>query len=65
LLKHSDYNLELFTLPLVDHSIFAAGEMIRLDIEDAERENPSFLLGIRFAEISEDDLSFLSQKVLH
>lgn len=52
-------------IPEQHHSIFATGEMIRLDIEGAEREHPSFLLGIRFAEISEEDLSFLSQKVLH
>jgi hypothetical protein len=52
-------------IPEQHYSIFATGEMIRLDIEDEEREHPSFLLGIRFAEISEDDLSFLSQKVLH
>jgi len=52
-------------IPEQHHSIFATGEMIRLDIEDGEREDPSFLLGIRFAEISEDDLSFLSRKVLH
>jgi hypothetical protein len=52
-------------IPEQHHSIFATGEMIRLDIEGEEREHPSFLLGIRFAEISEEDLSFLSQKVLH
>jgi hypothetical protein len=52
-------------IPEQHHSIFATGEMIRLDIEDGEREDPSSLLGIRFAEISEEDLSFLSRKVLH
>lgn len=52
-------------IPEQHHSIFATGEMIRLDIKGGETDHPSFLLGVRFAEISEDDLSFLSQKVLH
>ncbi len=52
-------------IPEQNHSIFATGEMIRLDIEEAEADHPSFLVGVRFAEISEEDLSFLSQNVLH
>ena len=52
-------------IPEQHYSIFATGEMVRLDIENGERDHPSFLLGVRFAEISEDDLRFLSQKVLH
>ena len=52
-------------IPEQQHSLFATGEMIRLDIEDGESDNPSFLVGVRFAEISEEDLSFLSTKVLH
>ncbi|MCG6919281.1 MAG: PilZ domain-containing protein [Deltaproteobacteria bacterium] len=51
-------------IPEQQHSIFATGEMIRLDIEGAETDHPSFLLGVRFAEISDDDLGFLSQKIL-
>ncbi len=52
-------------IPEQHYYIFATGEMVRLDIENGESDHPSFLLGVRFAEISEDDLSFLSQKVLH
>jgi hypothetical protein len=52
-------------IPEQQHSIFATGEMIRLDIVDVETDRPSFLLGVRFAEISDDDLGFLSQKILH
>jgi hypothetical protein len=52
-------------IPEQQHSIFATGEMIRLDIEGVETDHPSFLLGVRFAEISDDDLGFLSQKILH
>lgn len=52
-------------IPEQQHSIFATGEMIRLDIVDVEKDQPSFLLGVRFAEISDDDLGFLSQKILH
>ena len=52
-------------IPEQHHSIFATGEMIRLDVEGGDTDHPSFLLGIRFADISEEDLSFLSQKVLH
>ena len=52
-------------IPEQQHSIFATGEMVRLDIEGAETEQPTFLLGVRFAEISDDDLGFLSQKILH
>jgi hypothetical protein len=52
-------------IPEQRHSIFATREMIRLDIEGAETDQPSFLLGVRFADISDDDLGFLSQKVLH
>jgi len=39
--------------------------MIRLHIVDVEKDQPSFLLGVRFAEISDDDLGFLSQRILH
>ena len=52
-------------IPELQHSLFATGEMIRLDIEEGESDNPSFLVGVRFADISEEDLSFLSTKVLH
>jgi hypothetical protein len=52
-------------IPEQHHSIFATGEMVRLDVKDGETDHPSFLLGIRFADISEEDLGFLSQKVLH
>ena len=52
-------------IPEQHHSLFATGEMIRLDIEDGKSDHPSFLLGVRFAEISGEDLSFLSTKVLH
>ena len=52
-------------IPEQHHSLFATGEMVRLDIEDGESDNPSFLLGVRFAEISEEDLSFLATRVLH
>jgi hypothetical protein len=52
-------------IPEQHYSLFATGEMIRLDIEDGESDHPSFLVGVRFAEISEEDLSFLSTKVLH
>ena len=52
-------------IPEQQYSIFATGEMIRLDIEGVETDQPTFLLGIRFAEISDDDLGFLSQKILH
>jgi hypothetical protein len=52
-------------IPEQQHSISATGKMIRLDIEGVETDEPSFLLGVRFAEISDDDLGFLSQKILH
>jgi hypothetical protein len=52
-------------IPEQQYSIFATGEMVRLDIEGPETDHPTFLLGVRFAEISDDDLGFLSQKILH
>jgi len=52
-------------IPEQQHSIFATGEMVRLDIEGVETDQPTFLLGVRFAEISDDDLGFLAQKILH
>jgi len=52
-------------IPEQQHSIFATGEMIRLDIEGEETDQPTFLLGVRFTEISDEDLGFLSQKILH
>jgi hypothetical protein len=40
-------------------------KIIRLDIHDAGDGVPSYDLGMVFIDLSEEDLKFLSKKVLH
>ena len=50
-------------IPEQQPSIFAIGELVRLDIKGPETNQPSFLLDVRFAEISDDDLGFFPKDV--
>lgn len=51
-------------MPEHQHTIFASGEMVRVDIYQEENSTFSYGVGVCFAEISQDDLRFLSSTIL-
>ena len=51
-------------VPEHQHTIFASGEMVRVDIYQEENSTFSYGVGVCFVDISDDDLRFLSNTLL-
>jgi hypothetical protein len=52
-------------LPGCNYAILATAEVVRMEIYDVDGPSISYSLGVKFIDISEDDLSFLATKVFH
>ncbi len=52
-------------IPEFHYNLLATAEMIRLDIQHGGDHLPAYLLGVRFGEISQRDLKFLSSNIMN
>jgi len=52
-------------IELPDHMMVVSAKIIRLDIHHTDEGAPAYDLGVTFIDISDEDLKFLSNKVLH
>lgn len=52
-------------LPDCNYAILATAEVVRMEICDVDGPSISYSLGVKFIDISDDDLSFLATKVFH
>ena len=52
-------------LPEHRYMIVVYAKIVRLDIHHTDKGAPAYDLGVTFIEISDEDLKFLSNKVLH
>jgi len=52
-------------LPDYNYAILATAEMVRMEIYDVDGPSIRYSLGVRFIDISEDDLGFLAANVFH
>jgi hypothetical protein len=52
-------------LPDHGYTMVVHAKIIRLDIHHTDEGGPAYDLGVTFIDISEEDLKFLSNKVLH
>ena len=51
-------------IPEHNCSLLATAEMVRLDVYDGDNRGPVYALGVRFLDIPEEDLRFLSKTIL-
>ena len=52
-------------LPDCNYAILATAEVVRMEIYAVDGPSIIYSLGVKFVDISEDDLSFLATKVFH
>ena len=52
-------------LPGCNYAILATAEVVRMEIYDVDGPSIIYSLGVKFIDISEDDLSVLATKVFH
>ena len=52
-------------IPECNHAIFAVAEVVRVEVYEVNGSSVIYSMGVRFSDISDEDLDFLATKVLY